>query len=84
MRHRIAARDAVPIAVTVVGLALAGCGSAAPQASTTASAHAAEVRTKTVTASSTGHSLPTLIAKARSGIVRIRANGCDATEIGTA
>lgn len=77
-------RAAPPVvAVGLITLAVAGCGGAAPRASSTVSAHATETRTKTVTASSSGNSLPTLIAKDRSGIVRIQASGCDATEIGT-
>jgi S1-C subfamily serine protease len=64
-------------------VALAGCGGAAPQASSAGSAHTAVTETKTVTASSSNESLPTLIAKTRSGIVRIQASGCDGADIGT-
>jgi putative serine protease PepD len=76
---------AVPalVAVGVITLAIAGCGTAGQRPSSPIATHATATRTKTVTASSADHSLPTLVAKARSGIVRIRAIGCSGGDIGT-
>jgi S1-C subfamily serine protease len=62
-------------------IALAGCGASSPRRST--STRLTRIETKTVTASSSAGTLEALVAKTRSGVVRIQAYGCGAEEIGT-
>ena len=62
-------------------IALAGCGASSRKRSTSTRLTRTEI--KTVTASSSAPTLEALVAKARSGVVRIQAYGCGAEEIGT-
>ena len=63
--------------VVVVGatLALGGCGGSTPSAQTSRRTQT-RTETKTVSASSAAGSLPALVARTRSAVVRIQAYGC--------
>jgi S1-C subfamily serine protease len=76
------------VAVIVAMIALGGCGGSTPKRSSvtpvaqTAGRTQTRTETKTVSASSSG-TLPALVAKTRSSVVRIQAYGCGSGELGT-
>ncbi len=71
------------VAIGLSTLAIAGCGGAGQRPSSSGSGARHGDQNKDRHRPSAGHSLPALVATARSGIVRIRAIGCGGGDIGT-